>query len=123
MIELIIAFALAAAVVGFLTAAANGFVLTPIEQPAAEYHGGGSLLSFVIAGRFFYADAVLATAIVVLSVMLLAGALRARSWPGALAGRARPQGVPHCLSEIRSAASVCSFCTRDVPPAAPTLVL
>ncbi len=80
-----------------------------------------STLSFTINhSRFAYGDflnALLAFVVIAAVVFFLVvkpvNALTARRQKGE--PTTRP--CPHCLSEIPLAASVCSFCTRDVQPA------
>jgi len=80
-----------------------------------------STLSFTINhSRFAYGDfinALLAFAVIAAAMFFLVikpvNALLARRQKG----EPTTKPCPHCLSEIPLAASVCSFCTRDVQPA------
>ena len=115
-IELLVAFALAAGVVSFVGSVVGGLVYTPIQERASSSDFGSvnGPLSFVLAGRVFDTTEILVSGIALL-LLLLGTWLYVRLHEGALwQDSAEITTCPHCLSDIPAAARVCSYCTRDV---------
>lgn len=104
-LELFVGFLLASTTATFLTAAVDGLLLFPLQ-------GGGSSswsqLTIAIHGHAFTFLYPLVYAIALAVACLISVRLIRRSELGML------RRCPFCLSEIPAAASVCSYCTRDV---------
>jgi large conductance mechanosensitive channel len=109
---------------GALITAFTADLLTPIISAIAG-NSNFDNLSFTIHNSHFlygaFLNALLAfiilAAVVYFFVVLPVGALMERYGPT----RDEPlptHDCPHCLSSIPEVATVCSFCTRDVAPAA-----
>jgi large conductance mechanosensitive channel len=115
-VELLLAFVFATTIVSFISALVYGVVITPIQDSA---HDSSPLdnLSASIDGRVFEFTNILLTGAVLL-VVTLAAARLLRSADPQLWDENATRTCPHCLSEIPAGASVCSYCTRDVPAAA-----
>ena len=112
-IELGAAFALATVGVGFLSTVVNGLTVSPVNNSdsGVGLEGPGT---FVIDHRVFdYEDTLFQLLIV--GLVMAAVALVARWNREDIFGEKTFQSCPHCLAEIPAGASVCSFCTRDLP--------
>jgi large conductance mechanosensitive channel len=119
-IELLVAFAVAGSVVGLVASVVNGLVYTPIEQRASGFSGSGGPLSFVIGGRVFDTAGILVSGIG-LVLVLAAAAYYVHLNRGTLwQDESEVTTCSHCLSEIPATATVCSYCTRDLRPQAPS---
>jgi large conductance mechanosensitive channel len=112
-IELLVAFVLAGAIVSFVGGIVYGLVLTPIEESASDFGGNGPL-DFVIKGRVFRTEQIVASG-VTLGLLVLVVAFLVR-WQADVLWQDEGEVVkcPHCLSEIPAEARVCAACTRDV---------
>jgi large conductance mechanosensitive channel len=104
---LAVVFALAAALFGLATALA-GEVVSVLQQQTFD-EGGGGTLSFSIADtEISYAEVLLYG----ITAALVALALFA-VWT--LTRRAELT-CPECLSRVPAAASICRYCTSELPP-------
>ena len=115
-VELLLAFVFATVVVSFVSAVVNGVLISPLQQSSRDESTSFSSLDASIGGRLFQFTYIVAYGVVLLIAAAGAAWLLRLSddqlWdPGA------SRSCPHCLSEIPLEAGVCSYCTRDVPPA------
>jgi large-conductance mechanosensitive channel len=114
-IELGAAFAIATAGVELVRTVVISLVQSPIDY-STSYFGSQSSAhgTFTIHGRVFdYEDpliALLITVVVILAAGLVVRWSRSSVFADDLYGE-----CPHCLAEIPIGASVCSFCTRELP--------
>lgn len=115
-VELLLAFAFAGAIVSFVTALVNGVLISPIEQGGHEYPSSFSELTASIFGRAFQFTNILQN-VVVLLLLAVGAAFLLRATDDVLWDAGATRTCPYCVSEIPAEASVCSYCTRDVPPA------
>jgi large conductance mechanosensitive channel len=113
-VELVLGFAFATTVVSVISALVDGLVVAPIRSSGGDESGP---LDAVIAGRAFEFAYILQTGLVLIAVTLIAAVVLRRA-DEALWEEGATRSCPHCLSEIPGEASVCSYCTRDVPAAA-----
>jgi large conductance mechanosensitive channel len=119
LVDLAVAFVIGAAFAALVTGLVKDLITPLIAAIGGKPDFGG--LSFTINNsKFLYGDFlnVLITFVIVAAVMyflvvLPFGALLERFKPTP-AEPAQVADCPHCLSSIPAAASVCSFCTRDV---------
>ena len=105
---------------GAVVTAFVGDLITPLIAAIAGKQDFSSLTFTIHHSRFKYGDfidALLSFVIIAAAVFFLVvkpvNALMARRQKGEPATRP----CPNCLSEIPLAATVCAFCTRDVPAA------
>ncbi len=115
-IELLVAFAVAASFVSFVSAVVNGLIYTPIEEGTSTFNGSGGPLSFVIGGRVFETAGVLVAGVALILVGAAATYYIHRNDAELWQDESDLATCSHCLSEIPAAATVCSYCTRDVRP-------
>ena len=115
-IELLVAFALASTLVGLADAIGSGLVVSPITERGGAFGGYGPL-GFVIAGRVFQTQAILANLLVVVVIAVAAGVLVRRRSDVLWQEEGESVECPYCLSEIPARARVCAQCTRDLPTA------
>jgi large conductance mechanosensitive channel len=113
-IELLVAFALAYAVVGLASAVVSGLVISPITEPVQSFGGAGDL-DFVIGGRLFQTAGILGNVLVLLLIALAAAVLLRRRGDVLWQRDGEFAECPFCLSEIPARAKVCAQCTRDLP--------
>lgn len=105
---------------GAVVAALVGDLITPLIAAVAGKQDFSALTFTINHSRFRYGDfidALLSFSVVAAAVFFLVvkpmNALMARRQKDEPATKP----CPHCLSEIPRAATVCAFCTRDVPAA------
>ena len=105
---------------GAVVTALVGDLVTPLIAAIGGKQDFSSLSFTINHSRFAYGDfinALLAFVVIAAVVFFLVikpvNALMARRQKD----EPTTKPCPHCLSEIPLAASVCAFCTRDVPPA------
>ena len=127
LVDLAVAFVLGAA----FAALVNGLVkdlITPLLAAIGGKPNFSELVFTINGSRFLYGDFLnlLITFIIVAAVLYFLvvtpyGKLMERFHPTS-EEPANLQTCPHCLSSVPAAATVCSFCTRDIaaPPVAPT---
>jgi large-conductance mechanosensitive channel len=116
-VELLVAFALAYAIVGVANAVVSGLVLSPITEPVHSFGGVGGELDFVIGGRLFQTEGILGS-ILVLALIAIAAGVLIRVWGDVLWQRdGELAECPYCLSDVPARAQVCAQCTRDLPAA------
>ncbi|MGZ4316702.1 MAG: hypothetical protein ACXVRS_12845 [Gaiellaceae bacterium] len=115
-VELLLAFVFGGAIVSFVGALVNGAVISPIEQSSHDYPASFNELTASIFGRAFQFTNILAYAIVLL-LLAVGAAYLLRATDDVLWDPGATRTCPHCVSEIPAEAHVCSYCTRDVPPA------
>jgi large conductance mechanosensitive channel len=111
-LELFLAVLFATTVTAFVNALVSGVVFAPITRGGGN-HSSWSDLVVAIGGRAFDVSYVLVSGLALIAVALLAIPLIRRA-EEALWDDRELRMCPHCLSEIPAAASVCSYCTRDV---------
>jgi large conductance mechanosensitive channel len=116
-VELVSAVAIGFALFGLIQAVVDDLIRAPIDEGAGGLAGFTEEHGYVtIGGRLFdYEDPLFALAI--FGVVLLAVALVIRWSRQSIFADDLYDSCPHCLAEIPVGALVCSFCTRDLPPA------
>jgi large conductance mechanosensitive channel len=115
-LELLVAFALASTLVGLADAIVDGLVISPIIERGGDFQGYGPL-GFVIAGRVFQAQGILASILVVALIAVAGGVLIRKRGDVLWQEEGEYVECPYCLSEIPARARVCAQCTRDQPRA------
>ena len=125
LVDLAVAFVIGAAFAALVTALVKDFI-TPLLAAIGGQPNFSALNFTVNHSTFLYGDFINA----LISFLLLAAVIYffVVAPFSKLLERYKPtpeqptpvQDCPHCLSSIPAAASVCSYCTRDLTPAPPT---
>ena len=115
-VEIGAAFALATVGVELLAQFVNSFVIYPIQNTNVGVIGGDSG-TFAIGHRLFEYENFLFQLLIV-ALVVGAVALVVRWNREGIFGDKTFTDCPHCLAEIPVGASVCSFCTREIPATA-----
>jgi large conductance mechanosensitive channel len=120
LVDLAVAFVIGAAFAALVTALVKDFI-TPLIGAIAGEHDFSQLVFRINGSKFFYGDFlnnlisfVLIAAVVYFFIVVPFSKLLERFKPSP-DEPAPVRDCPSCLSSVPQAASVCAYCTRDLP--------